>query len=66
MKVKVITDSSQKQENYSDKTTVEQVIKQKKLSRQAIVPLLNGKVVHPQTVLKNGDELKLVGVIYGG
>ena len=66
MKVKVITDSTQKQENYETNTSVEQVIKQKKLSRQAIVPLLNGKVVHPQTVLKNGDELKLVGVIYGG
>lgn len=66
MKVKVITDSSQKQEAYESNTSVEQVIKLKKLSRQAIVPLLNGKVVHPSTVLKNGDELKLVGVIYGG
>jgi len=47
-------------------TTLEQLVKMEKASKQTIVLLVNGKVAHPSTVLKQGDDVELVGVIYGG
>ncbi len=35
-------------------------------SAQAVVPVINGKVVHPQRVLEKGAKLELVDVVYGG
>ena len=55
-----------KDENVPDGCTVSQVMALKGLSGQTVITVLNGEVVHPETRLKEGDELELVGVIYGG
>ena len=46
--------------------TVQKLIADKKLNNQTVICVLNGKVAHPSTRLAEGDELELVGVIYGG
>ena len=47
-------------------TTIGQVIGKLKLNGQTFIIKLNGKVAHGRTVLKSGDKLEFVGVIYGG
>ncbi len=46
--------------------SVETLMKQRGLNGQTVVAVLNGQVAHPSTRLREGDELELVGVIYGG
>lgn len=46
--------------------TIEQVVKLKGAIGTTVITVLNGAVAHPATALKEGDELELVGVIYGG
>ncbi len=66
MKIKIIDDRGAKEREFEDGMTIEGVLKGEKASRQTVVTMLNGKVAHPKTTLKHGDELELVGVIYGG
>ncbi len=55
-----------KEASVEEQATVDDVMKQQKLTGQTVVCVLNGKITHPATVLREGDELELVGVIYGG
>lgn len=66
MKIKVVDDCCTKQLELPGKATIEQVLKGEAVNKQTIVIMLNGKVAHPSTELKEGDQLELVGVIYGG
>lgn len=36
------------------------------LNDQTFFSKVNGKLVHPATELKDGDEVEFVGIIYGG
>ncbi|MBI3587894.1 MoaD/ThiS family protein [Candidatus Micrarchaeota archaeon] len=47
-------------------TTVQDVIDSRNLNGQTLLISVNGKIAHPSTELKEGDELELLGVIYGG
>ncbi len=66
MKIKVVDDCCTKQLDLPSGATIEQVLKGEAVNKQTIVVMLNGKVAHPSTVLKEGDAVELVGVIYGG
>ena len=46
--------------------TIADVVKKEKLNDETLVILLNGKLAHETTKLKDGDKLELVGIIYGG
>jgi sulfur carrier protein ThiS len=54
------------QEDFPKGCTVAQVMGLKGLNGTTVIAVLNGAVAHPDTALKEGDELELVGVIYGG
>jgi len=58
--------SEKKDEPVPDGCTVQEVMALKGLTGQTVITVLNGAVIHPETRLKEGDELELVGVIYGG
>ena len=49
-------------ENY----TVNDLLKEMDLSSQTIVAKQNGELVIEETVINDGDEIKLVQIIYGG
>jgi len=66
MKIFLTRDFSKKEKQFPEGTKIEEVLKAEGASKQTIVILLNGGVAHPSTVLREGDELELVGVIYGG
>ena len=36
------------------------------LNDQTFFSKVNGKLVHPSTVLQDGDRIEIVGIIYGG
>ncbi len=59
--------------SYRDKTwemkpgsTVRHVILQAGLNPESILAVRNGKLINEETLTKDGDEIKLVGVISGG
>lgn len=58
--------SGKKEVEVSEGTTIGHVITANNLNNQTIISLLNGQLAHPSTQLREGDELELVGVIYGG
>lgn len=66
MKIRVVDDCCTKQLEVQEGATIEGVLESESVNKQTIVIMLNGKVAHPSTQLKEGDELELVGVIYGG
>lgn len=66
MKIKVVDDCCTKHLELPQGATIEKVLKGEAVNRQTVVLMLNGKVAHPSTELKEGDQLELVGVIYGG
>ncbi|MEW5955031.1 MAG: MoaD/ThiS family protein [Candidatus Micrarchaeota archaeon] len=51
---------------FSQGATVAEAALEQGLNSEAFIPLLNGEVAHPKERLKNGDELELVRIIYGG
>ena len=50
------------QENY----TINDLLKELELSSQTVVAKQNGELVIEETVINDGDEIKLIQIIYGG
>lgn len=50
----------------SDDYTIDDLLKEMGLSAQTIVAKQNGELVIEETVINDGDEIKLVQIIYGG
>lgn len=66
MRVHVKTDGKPFDVNFAEGQTVQDVIDAYNLNAETFFIQLNGRLVHPKTVLKEGDELRFVGIIYGG
>ncbi|MDP2717489.1 MAG: MoaD/ThiS family protein [Candidatus Micrarchaeota archaeon] len=66
MKITLVTDRETRPLDLPDGATVSDVIVGQKLNAQTFFTKRNGQLCHPQTILKDGDELRLVGIIYGG
>ncbi|MBE6505812.1 MAG: MoaD/ThiS family protein [Methanobrevibacter sp.] len=50
------------QENY----TINDLLKELELSSQTVVAKQNGELAIEETVINDGDEIKLIQIIYGG
>ncbi len=46
--------------------TLATLVKKMGLNDQTFFSKVNGKLVHPATVLNEGDRVEFVGIIYGG
>ncbi|MFH1056687.1 MAG: sulfur carrier protein ThiS [Candidatus Micrarchaeota archaeon] len=69
MKISVTTltpEAKKKQVSLEDKATIKKVREKLGLSSQTFVVKLNDRIAHPETVLKDGDRVEFIGVIYGG
>jgi len=47
-------------------STLAALVKTMGLNDQTFFSKVNGKLVHPATVLNDGDRVEFVGIIYGG
>ena len=50
----------------SDDYTINDLLNELGLSSQTIVAKQNGDLVHEESIINDGDEIKLVQIIYGG
>ncbi|MBI4361512.1 MoaD/ThiS family protein [Candidatus Micrarchaeota archaeon] len=66
MRVQWVTDNQAKFLDIPDGQTVQDVIDAHDVNDETFFVQVNGNLVHPKTVLKEGDELRFVGIIYGG
>ena len=69
MKINLITRTPEEKTeefNVMEGSSIRSVQKQLGLSSQVFVFKLNNRLAHPENVLKEGDELEFIGVIYGG
>lgn len=49
-----------------DASSLAALVKKMGLNEQTFFTKVNGRLVHPATVLKEGDQVEFVGIIYGG
>ncbi len=66
MKVTFSLDGKKTQISIKTGNTVNDVLKKHKVNQGTGLIKLNGKLAHPATKLKDGDELEFVNIIYGG
>ncbi len=69
MKISVTTltpEAEKKQVSLEDKATIKKVREKLGLSSQTFIVKLNDRIAHLETVLKDGDRVEFIGVIYGG
>jgi len=64
--VKLIVGKKASRKNFAAGATVADAALQAGLNSETFIPMLNGEVVHPKERLREGDELELVRIIYGG
>jgi len=62
LKFKEIDESRQLKENY----TINDLLKELELSAQTVVAKQNGELTVEDSVINDGDEIKLIQIIYGG
>lgn len=59
-------DIDEEREIPNDNYTINDLLKEMGLSSQTIVAKQNNELVIEETVINDGDEIKLVQIIYGG
>ncbi|NUN11603.1 MoaD/ThiS family protein [Candidatus Micrarchaeota archaeon] len=67
MKIRFVNDLEKEKEiDLPEGTTIADVVKKSKTTGETIIIRVNKKLAHPKTVLKEGDFLEFIGIIYGG
>ncbi|HLD75955.1 MAG TPA: MoaD/ThiS family protein [Candidatus Norongarragalinales archaeon] len=66
MEISVFRDGKKLTGDFSRAKTIEQIVQQLSLNPETLVVKKNGKLVHPKSDLSDGDDVELVGIIYGG
>lgn len=46
--------------------TIDQLAKSLKINRETVIIKKNNEIAHPDELVKNGDTVEFVGIIYGG
>ena len=60
------TNDSESREIPNENYTIKDLIMELGLSSQTVVSKQNGELVIEDTVINDGDEIKLIQIIYGG
>ena len=66
MTIKLINKKDIKDIEISENTTIEDILKKEEIPIETVVVKLNGDTVTEDEKVKNGDELEIIKVIYGG
>ncbi len=66
MKIKLTINQKDSEQEFENNCTLEDVLKDKKINPQTVILMINGKICHPSTKLKENDNVELLGIIYGG
>ena len=59
-------DINEKRELTQENYTINDLLKELGLSSQTVVAKQNGELAIEETVINDGDEIKLIQIIYGG
>lgn len=62
----IYKDINEQREIPNDNYTINDLLNELELSAQTVVSKQNGELVIEDTVIQNGDEIRLVQIIYGG
>lgn len=66
MTIKLINKKDIKDIEISENTTIADILKKEEIPIETVVVKLNGDTVTEDETVKNGDELEIIKVIYGG
>ena len=66
MTIKLINKKDNKDIEISENTTIADILKKEEIPIETVVVKLNGDTVTEDEKVKNGDELEIIKVIYGG
>ena len=66
MTIKLINKKDIKDIEISENTTIADILKKEQIPIETVVVKLNGDTVTEDEKVKNGDELEIIKVIYGG
>ncbi|ABC56740.1 MULTISPECIES: MoaD/ThiS family protein [Methanosphaera] len=66
MTIKLINKKDIKDIEISENTTIADILKKEEIPIETVVVKLNGDTVTEDEKVKNGDELEIIKVIYGG
>ena len=66
MSIKLINKDQTKEIEYTENTTIEELLKKEEIPVESVVLKQNKQTVTPDEILKDGDEIEIIKVIYGG
>lgn len=66
MSIKVINKKDVKDIEIGENTKIEDILKQEEIPVETVVVKLNGETVTEDEEVRDGDELEIIKVIYGG
>ena len=66
MTIKLINKKDIKDIEISENTTIADILKKEEIPIETVVVKLNGDTVTEDEKVKNGDEVEIIKVIYGG
>ena len=66
MTIKLINKENSKEIEYTEKITIEDLLKKEGIETEKVVIKQNGKTVSQDEIIQDNDEIEIIKVIYGG
>lgn len=66
MSIKLINKDNFKKIEYSENTKIEDILKQEQIPIESVVVKQDGETVSEKEFVKDGSEIEIIKVIYGG
>ncbi len=66
MSIKLINKDNVKKIEYSENTKIEDILKQEQIPIESVVVKQDGETVSEKEFVKDGSEIEIIKVIYGG
>jgi len=66
MSIKLINRDNIKEIEYSENTKIEDILKQEQIPIESVVVKQDGETVSENEFVKDGSEIEIIKVIYGG
>lgn len=66
MSIKLIIRDNIKEIEYSENTKIEDILKQEQIPIESVVVKQDGETVSEKEFVKDGSEIEIIKVIYGG
>lgn len=66
MSFTVLYNNEEKNFDYEDGLTIQNILDKLEISSETVVSKQNGDIVVEDTPIEDGDEIKIIQIIYGG